>query len=103
MAAITVATFNDIINSTAEFTGEDRATVKATLNKAFDIISVALVEGDTVATPIGRFSRKDKPAVKGGQEKDNPFKPGETYITKDRPARNDVKFRAGKALKDALN
>ncbi len=103
MATQTVVKFNDIVNDVAIFMGEDRATVKTTLNKAFAEISANLQEGNTVATPIGRFSRKDKPAQKGGQERDNPFKPGEMYITKDRPAKNDVKFRASKALKDALN
>lgn len=98
----TVVKFNDVINDTAEFMGEDRATVKATLNNAFNAISSALAAGHTVATPIGRFSRKDKPAQKGGQTKINPFTK-EEYITSDRPARNDVKFRANKALKYALN
>ena len=40
-------------------------------------------------------------AKKGGQKKPNPFKPGETYITKDKPATVKVKIRPLKAIKDA--
>lgn len=43
-----------------------------------------------------------KDAVKGGEVKANPLKPGETYVTKDKPASTTVRARPLKGLKEAL-
>jgi len=60
-------------------------------------------DGDVVTIPgLLRLKLSRKKAVKGGQIKPNPFKPGETIVTKDKPARNVVKASALKALKESV-
>ncbi len=49
-----------------------------------------------------RLKLVKKKAVKGGKTVANPFKPGETMLTKDKPARNVIKIVPLKAMKDLV-
>lgn len=79
-----------------------RSEAKMQLDSVFDFISSSLVAGDAVTTPIGKFARKDKAAVKGGQKAVNHFTKAQ-YVTTAKPAKAGVKFTANKAMKDQLN
>jgi nucleoid DNA-binding protein len=57
--------------------------------------------GKIVIPGLARVTVTRKDAVKGGEKKINRLT-GEEYTTKDKPAFNQVKLRAVKALKDAL-
>lgn len=58
--------------------------------------------GKFVLPGICRVTVTRKPAVKGGEKKINPLT-GQEYVTKDKPAYNQVRLRPVKSLKDALN
>jgi hypothetical protein len=49
-----------------------------------------------------KLSAVKKPATKGGEQRPNPFKPGEFIITKPKPASTKVKARALKVFTEAL-
>jgi DNA-binding protein HU-beta len=73
---------------------EARAAVKAT----FSAVGKLLKKNDrVVVTGVGSFSKKVRPAQKGGKKAKNPFT-GEEYVTKAKPAKTTVKFRAGKTF-----
>jgi nucleoid DNA-binding protein len=57
--------------------------------------------GKFVFPGLCRVTVTRKEAVKGGEKKINRLT-GEEYVTKDKPAYNQVKLRPVKALKDAL-
>ncbi len=60
-------------------------------------------DGDVFAMPgMLKMRLIRKKAVKGGKKVNNPFKPGEFIITKDKPARNVIKIMALKSLKDLV-
>lgn len=69
-------------------------TAKAELNR--DGVGAFAIPG------LVKLTKVVKPAVAGGVEKKNPFKPGEMMVTKDRPAKNVLKLRALKPLKDGI-
>ena len=96
-------TYNQLLKAVSDVTGHSQSEVKTFVDALFGCVSSALRDGDSVTTPIGSFKRKDQVAVAGGETKDNPFKPGEQYTTKDRPAKAGAKFVPNKALKDAVN
>lgn len=82
---------------------------KKDVEKVFDALSDLIVAelgsgGPQLFTLPGLFKLKAirKDAVKGGEVKPNPLKPGETYVTKDKPASTKVTARPLKALKEAL-
>lgn len=83
-----------------------KAQVNAVLDEIVEVIKKELSgkgAGKFVLPGIARMTITKKKAVKGGVEKPNPLKPGETYITKDKPASVRVNIRAAKSLKEALN
>jgi len=49
-----------------------------------------------------KLQLKRTKAVKGGKVVPDPFHPGQTRVTKDKPAKNVVRPRALKALKDMV-
>src|SRR5947209_7573808 len=61
-------------------------------------------KGPGVVTIPGliKLTAVKKPATKGGEQRPNPFKPGEFIITKPKPAQTKVKARALKAFTEAL-
>jgi DNA-binding protein HU-beta len=79
-------------------TKQARAAIKLT----FEGIALNLKRADKVnITGIGSFSKKVKPAQRGGKEATNPFT-GEKYITKSKPASTKVKFRPGSGFKSII-
>lgn len=75
-----------------------RSAIKLT----FEAIAQNLKRAEKVnVTGVGSFSKKVKPAQKGGQQATNPFT-GESYITKPKPAQVRVKFRPGRGFKTIL-
>lgn len=89
----------------AEKTGLTKAQVGTVFDELTQVILHQLgPKGPKVFTLPGLFKlkAKKKPAVKGGIEKPNPLKPGETYITKDKPASTKVTASPLKSLKEAL-
>ena len=61
-------------------------------------------KGPGVVTIPGllKLTAVKKPATKGGEQRPNPFKPGEFITTKPKPATTKVKARALKAFTEAL-
>lgn len=79
-------------------TKQARTAIKLT----FEGIALNLKKADKVnITGIGSFSKKVKPAQKGGKKAVNPFT-GEEYTTKSKPASTKVKFRPGSGFKTIL-
>ena len=87
-----------VSKSTGLSTKQSREAVKAT----FEAVAKLLKKNERVTvTGIGAFSKKVRPAEKGGKKAINPFTK-EPYVTKARPASTKVKFRAGKGFTQHL-
>lgn len=79
-------------------TKQARTAIKLT----FEGIALNLKKTDKVnITGIGSFSKKVKPATRGGKKAINPFT-GAEYTTKSKPASTKVKFRPGSGFKTIL-
>lgn len=105
MAKNKAKTKSEVYKELAEATQLSRKQVAAVFESLGSIIKQELgKKGPGIFTVPGLLKLKTlhKPAVKGGKEVPNPFKPGEMMITKDRPARNVVKAYALKNLKDMV-
>ena len=102
-------TKTEIFNAIAEDTGLTKKQVAEVLDSLSGQISKALSTGKktdekSFTIPgLCKIVTKYKPAVKGGEKKENPFNPGEMIITKPKPASQQVKIRPLKALKDMAN
>ncbi len=87
---------NDLAAAVAEATGTSKADAAKSIDGVFDVIAGALKSGDSVQlVGFGSFSVADRAARDGR----NP-RTGETIQI---AASKQPKFKAGKALKDALN
>lgn len=87
---------NDLISEVAEAAGLSKADATKAVDAVFDNISGALGKGGEVRlVGFGTFSVSHRKATTGR----NP-RTGETIQIK---ASNQPKFKAGKALKDAVN
>lgn len=87
---------SELIMTIAQVSGESRKTVEHVLKTAADVMTNALVEGAEVVLPgIGKLHVTHTDARQGR----NPAT-GEAIAI---PARVSAKFKAGSALKDALN
>ncbi len=87
---------NDLISKVAEATGLSKADATKAVDAVFASIVDALKGGDEVRlVGFGTFSVADRAATTGR----NP-RTGETIQI---PASKQPKFKAGKALKDAVN
>ncbi len=86
---------NDVIDQIAEKTGSTKAYAGKTLEATLEIISEALIKGDSVKfIGFGTFSTKDRPA----RMCRNPQTGKKMQI----PAKKVVKFAPGSALKDKV-
>lgn len=86
---------SELINKTAQITGLPKAAVEDVLKTAGDAIGAALIgEGEAVLPGLGKLVSVQK-AERAGR---NP-KTGEAMTI---PARKSVKFKASKALTEAL-
>lgn len=81
----------------SESTGISKKDAKS----ALEVLATALVKNDKVATPFGIFVKKVKPA-RPARKGVNPFT-GEPTTFAAKPKSTELKFRANKATKDALN
>lgn len=87
---------SELIMNVAQLTGESKKTVEHILKSAADIMTNALTEGSEVVLPgIGKLYVTHSDARQGR----NPAT-GEAITI---PAKVSAKFKAGTALKDALN
>lgn len=92
----------DIADHVAKETGLSAKQSKQAVVATFEGVAKALKRNERVSiTGIGVFSKKVKPADKGGKKATNPFT-GESYVTKPKPASTKVKFRAGKGFTQHL-
>ena len=86
----------DIVERVASEAGIARQAAEAAVGAVFASMAEALAGGEDVAVAgFGRFARKDRPAREGR----NP-RTGERIAV---GPSSGVSFKAGKALKDALN
>ncbi len=100
--SITKSQFFDAV---AQESGLSRAEVKKVVAAQEAVVTTQLgKKGPGVITIPGliKLTAVKKPATKGGEQKPNPFKPGEFIITKPKPATTKVKARALKAFTEAL-
>ncbi len=99
-----VVTKTAFYDALAESAGISRKQVAAVFSGITEVVKKTLKkDGDVVKIP-GMFRLKlvKKKAVKGGKVVPNPFKPGETMVTKDKEARNVIKIVPLKAMKDLV-
>jgi nucleoid DNA-binding protein len=102
MAAKSAARTTDIAEHVAKETGLSAKQAKQAVVATFEGVARLLKKNERVTvTGIGVFSKKVKPADKGGKKATNPFT-GEAYVTKPKPASTKVKFRAGKGFTQHL-
>ena len=86
----------ELVDAIAGKTGDSKASVSATLDATLDAISGALASGEKVQlTGFGTFERRHRAARMGR----NPRTGDAVPIA----ASNVPAFKAGKALKDAVN
>ncbi len=87
---------SDLINHIREETGLTRSQASDALSAALDGIASALNEADMVALAgFGNFVVRERPSYKGRHPQT-----GESIQI---PARKNVVFRPGKALKESVN
>ncbi len=93
-----------IYQELADTAGITRKQVQAVFDSLNAIIQRSLKKNDDAVLIPGMFRLRlqRKKAVKGGQTRPNPFRPGETIVTKDRPARNLIRVRPLKGLNDLI-
>lgn len=86
----------ELVEAVAEKTGLTKADATRSIDAVFDVITDALVKGDKVPlVGFGTFGVSKRAAREGR----NP----QTGATVKIAARNAVAFKAGSALKDAVN
>jgi DNA-binding protein HU-beta len=87
---------NELVDAVAEISGLKKGEAEKTVDAVFDTITGALKKGDEVRiVGFGTFTVSERHATEGR----NPRTGEKMHI----PASKQPKFRAGKALKDALN
>lgn len=87
---------NELVANVAEKAGLTKKDAEKAVNAFFDTVQQALVEGDKIQMiGFGTFEVKDRAARTGR----NPRTNEEIQI----PASKNPVFKAGKALKDAVN
>lgn len=92
----------DIAEHVAKETGLSNKQAKQAVTATFEAVAKLLKKNERVTvTGIGAFSKKVKPATKGGKKAINPFTK-EPYTTKSKPASTKVRFRAGKGFTQHL-
>jgi nucleoid DNA-binding protein len=97
-------TKSQVFDELAAHAGVNRKQVAAVFEGLSGLIQRQLKKDGDVFTIPGLLKLRlvKKKAVKGGKVVPNPFKPGETMVTKDKPARNIVKSVALKNLKESI-
>lgn len=88
-------TKKELIKSISESVGFTQKDVATVIDKAFETISNTLATEEVSITGFGKFEAVDKPA----KDMRNPSNGSIVHV----PAKKAPKFRAGKALKEAVN
>ena len=90
-----------LIGDVAEHSGETRKSVKVVLEGLQKAIRVGLKNDRRVRLPdIGVIKVTFRPAREKQKNVPNPFRKGEKYTVKARPASNKIRFTVAKALKE---
>jgi nucleoid DNA-binding protein len=98
-------TKSEFFNRIAEATELKKTEVAKVFDAITDVIKKELSQkGPGVLTLPGLFKLKTRrvPAQKGGKTVPNRFKPGETTVTKDKPASVRIRANALKGLKEMV-
>ncbi|HVL47061.1 MAG TPA: HU family DNA-binding protein [Candidatus Thermoplasmatota archaeon] len=99
MAKAKTYTMSDLAEYVSKKGGVSTKDARKIIKLTFEGVATGLKKNDRVAiTGMGSFSKKTKPAQRGGKKAKNPFT-GEEYITKPKPASTKVKFRPAGAFK----
>ena len=99
-------TKTEVLNAIAEATDLSKKDVAAVLEAMNEEISKAVSKkgpGSFTIPGLCKIVVTHKPATKAKTGVPNPFKPGELMDVAAKPARNIVKVRPLKALKDMVN
>ncbi len=94
----------ELLASISESTGLSKKDVSAVLDSLNEVIQKSLGKkgpGTFNLPGLLKIQVQRKPATKA-TTRENPFKPGEMMVVKAKPARNVVKVRPLKALKDMV-
>jgi nucleoid DNA-binding protein len=87
-----------IAEHVAKTTGLNSKQSKVAVKATFEAVAKLLKKNERVTvTGMGTFSKKVKPATKGGKKAINPFTK-QPYVTKSKPASTKVRFRAAKGF-----
>ena len=88
----------------ADKAGVSRKQVQTMFEALSGLIKRSLKkDGDAFTIPgLLKLRLVKKKAVKGGKTVPNPFRPGETMVTKDKPAKNIVRARALRGLNELI-
>lgn len=105
-AAVKPMNKTDLYEKIGERTGLKRKQV----SDIFDILTEIMGQemgkkgpGVFVLPGLLKLQRVHKPGIKGGKVVPNPWKRGETMVTRDKPAKNVIKARPLKRLKDMVH
>jgi len=96
---------SEILNSLAETSGLSRKEVSSVLDGLTSLVATQIGKKGpgVIAVPgLLKIVRIHKPAAKAKKGVPNPFKPGELMDVPAKPAKNVVKVRPLKALKDMV-
>lgn len=93
-----------VITELSEFSELDKKSVNRIFEGLTELIKKELKKKprEFVIPGLLKLKAVEKAAVKGGEKKPNPFKPGEFIVTKPKPASVKVRARAGKAFVESL-
>ena len=93
-----------VITELAEFSELDKKSVNKMFEGLTELIKKELKKKprEFVIPGLLKLKAVEKAAVKGGEKKPNPFKPGEFVVTKAKPKSVRIRASALKALKDMV-
>ena len=105
MAKAKPMTKTEVSNALAEGTGLSKKEVTSVLDELTSLISKSIGKkgcGSFAIPGLMKIVVQHKPATPAKKDVPNPFRTGETMDVKAKPARNVVKVRPLKALKDMV-
>lgn len=93
-----------VIAELADLTELDKKSVSRIFDGLNELIKRELKKKprEFVIPGLLKLKAVEKPAVKGGEKKPNPFKPGEFVVTKAKPKSVRIRASALKSLKDLV-
>ena len=93
-----------VITELSEFSELDKKSVNRIFEGLTELIKKELKKKprEFVIPGLLKLKAVEKAAIKGGEKKPNPFKPGEFVVTKAKPKSVRIRASALKALKDMV-